>query len=69
MQGTDADYIEKIVMNFRGSFDKILLLTETIATHKLRRGVTMTDEQITAYGASRRMEGRCESTVQKYVGR
>ena len=29
---------------------------------------TMTDEQITAYGTSLRMEERCEATVQKYVG-
>ena len=28
---------------------------------------TMTDEQITAYGANLRMEERCEATVQKYV--
>ena len=28
----------------------------------------MTNEQITAYGTSLRMEERCESTVQKYVG-
>ncbi|MBQ9617150.1 MAG: tyrosine-type recombinase/integrase, partial [Oscillibacter sp.] len=28
----------------------------------------MSDEQITAYGTSLRMEERCEATVQKYVG-
>ena len=29
---------------------------------------TMTEEQITAYGANLHMEERCEATVQKYVG-
>ena len=37
-----------------------------------RRGImnayAMSDEQITAYGTSLRMEERCEATVQKYVG-
>ena len=29
---------------------------------------TMTNEQITAYGAALRLEERCEATIQKYVG-
>ena len=29
---------------------------------------TMTNEQITAYGAALHLEERCEATVQKYVG-